>query len=86
LQFAGYALAEFTATPDDPSHRQLPRWERFGVLHLTDGAESDWEVIPFVVNAGTYEAFASALRLHNWRKTNTGSIKGEPIKSKGARP
>lgn len=76
LQLAGYAMAEFTATPDDPTQVPLPKWERFGVIHLQP---DNWNLIPFDVTSATEDAFVAALRLTTWRRETAPFTKGTPI-------
>lgn len=76
LQLAGYANAEFTGTPDDPTQVPLPAWQRYGVLHLRpDG----WSLIPYDVTPETFEAFKAALTIYRWLKDTAAWTKGTPI-------
>lgn len=83
LQLAGYAEAEFWATADDPTKRALPKWDRFGVLHLQPAVvDEPWRLVPFVVDDLTRAAFYEALRLWRWSKDYGPWSQGTPITAK----
>jgi hypothetical protein len=76
IQLAGYADAEFTATPDDPTPRSLPTIDRYAVLWVRP---YDWELIPYDVNDRARRAFRSALEIYGWLKDYAPWVKGRPI-------
>lgn len=77
LQLAGYASGEFTATPDDPTPKPLPTWERYGVLHLRPDS---WELVPYDVTDESFRCFDSLIDVNTWKK-GSGYIMGRPIVS-----
>lgn len=76
LQFSGYANAEFTATPDDPTQHPLPDFKRFGVVHLQP--DGTWTLVPYEVGDPEWSAFLACLALHRWTKDNAPWVKGRP--------
>lgn len=76
LQFSGYANAEFTATPDDPTPQALPDFKRFGVIWLQPDAT--WTLVPYEVGPAEWSAFLACLALHRWSKDNAPWVKGTP--------
>lgn len=77
LQLAGYAEAEFTATPDNPTQIDLPEWDRFGVVHLRP---DDWTLIPFDITEDTRMAFHAARELYTWVKEDAPTAIGYAVK------
>jgi hypothetical protein len=77
IQLAGYDIAEFTATPEDPKPVQLPSWKRYAVLHLQP---DDWSLIPVDVNDEARAAFRSAIALSDYTKSYAPCALGRPIK------
>jgi hypothetical protein len=81
IQLAIYDIAEFSATEDDPTPIALPRWQHHAVLHLGPQLPNGWEVVPFKITDNTRDAARAALRLHNWRRNDAGSIRQASITS-----
>lgn len=76
LQLAGYDLMEFTAKPDDPTPVPLPKWTRYGVVHLQpDG----WRLVPYMITDADRQAFRDAARLWHWNKSRAPLIMGSPV-------
>jgi hypothetical protein len=73
LQLAAYGHAEFIGRPGDPMRYAIPPIDQYGVLHLRP---EGYELVPFTVDASTFEAFLSAKRLTEWK---SGSIVGAPV-------
>ena len=65
LQLAAYANAEFIARIGDPERYALPRVERFGLVHVTDGGTRLYEAD---VTEADWVAFRACLALHKWHK------------------
>jgi len=77
VQLSGYDMAEFTATPEDPTPRTLPKWQRYAVLHLQP---DDWTLIPITVDDESRRAFTAAMALSGYMKHYAPWAQGRPIK------
>jgi len=70
LQLAAYGHAEHIVLPGDPTLYEMPKVDRYGVLHLRPDKYpvEGWRLIEFAVSDRDYIAFLAALELFQWRK------------------
>lgn len=76
LQLAAYAHAEFIGRPNDPKRYAVPQVTQYAVLHLRP---EGYELVPYDVDAGTFEAFIYARHLYEWREDKAGRVMGQPL-------
>ena len=70
LQLAAYGAAEHIALPGDPTLYDMPKVERYGVLHLRPDKYpvEGWRLIEYGVGERDYVAFLAARELWGWRQ------------------
>lgn len=76
LQLAAYAYADWIGRPADPKRYRIPTVTAYGVLHIRP---EGYEVVPFNVDLGTFEAFVHARHLYDWRETKAKAGMGKPL-------
>jgi hypothetical protein len=79
LQLAAYANADFIGRPADPKRYRIPAITAYGVLHLRPENGGTYEVVPYTVTDGTFQAFLAARALLSWRETEGQMVMGQPL-------
>ena len=75
LQLVGLDRAEFAGRPGDPKKYQVPKVERYGVLHVTNALA---ELVPYDVQEIEWAAFRALRQVWQWRTDRAQVVKGHP--------
>jgi hypothetical protein len=73
LQLAGYSWGGYICLPGDPTPREMPTIQQYGILHLRpDQYQSGWKLYPQDVTPLDWEAFLAAFTLYQWKQGKKG--------------